>query len=162
MDLTRYVDTVRQELAVVAAAGGEEAQALAERLTAPLESAIRLMLLDALSSAAAEITSEIAPGSVHLRLRGQQPDFVVSRPVPESAPEARPAEAVPGDGPLSRINMRLPDELKARVDEAAAREGLSINAWLVRAVTAALEPPRSVNRHGSGGFGGDRYTGWAS
>jgi hypothetical protein len=162
MDLTRYVDSLRQELAVVAAAGGEEAQALAERLTAPLESSIRLMLLDALSSAAAEITSEIAPGSVHLRLRGQQPDFVVSRPTPESLPEARPAEAVPGDGPLSRINMRLPDELKARVDEAAAGEGLSINAWLVRAVTAALDPPRSVNRHGSRGFGGDRYTGWAS
>src|SRR5512133_3893285 len=64
MDLTQYVENLRRELAVAADAGGEDARALAERLTAPLESAIRLMLLDALSAAADEITRELAPGSV--------------------------------------------------------------------------------------------------
>ena len=42
MDLTPYVDKLREELAVAAEAGGEEARALAERLTAPLDSAVRL------------------------------------------------------------------------------------------------------------------------
>ena len=79
MDLQPYVDGVRHELGVAAAAGGADAQALAERLTAPLDSAIRLALLEALSDAASEITRELAPGSVDVRLRGREPEFVVSR-----------------------------------------------------------------------------------
>src|SRR3954465_6800353 len=82
MELTPYVDILRRELAVAAEAGGEEARALAERLTAPLESAVRLTLLDALSAAADEITRELAPGSAELRLRGGEPEFVVASPPP--------------------------------------------------------------------------------
>src|SRR5690606_927262 len=67
MDLTPHVERLRHELGVAAAAGGEEAQALAERLTAPLESAVRLMLLEVLAEAADEITRELAPGSVEMR-----------------------------------------------------------------------------------------------
>src|SRR6476659_11277952 len=78
MDITPYAENLRRELVVAAEAGGEDARALAERLTAPLESAVRLTLLDALSHAADEITRELAPGSVELRLRAGEPDFVVS------------------------------------------------------------------------------------
>src|ERR1700730_12227335 len=80
MDLTLYVNTLREELAVAAEAGGEDARARAERLTAPLESAVRLALLDALSAAADEITRDLAPGSVDLRPRGREPSFVVTAP----------------------------------------------------------------------------------
>ena len=90
MDLTPYVENLRRELAVAADAGGEDARALAERLTAPLESAVRLMLLDALSAAADEITRELAPGSVELRLRAGEPDFVVT-----PAPADEPLEPAP-------------------------------------------------------------------
>src|SRR3954470_8443201 len=92
MDLTQYVENLRRELAIAAGAGGDDARALAERLTAPLEPAIRLTLLDALSAAADEITRELAPGSVELRLRGGQPDFAVTpaprdEPVPDLVPQ---------------------------------------------------------------------------
>ncbi|MGH3243050.1 MAG: hypothetical protein ACRDNL_21915, partial [Spirillospora sp.] len=69
MDVTPYVDNLRRELAVAAEAGGADARALAERLTGPLESAARLMLLEALAAAAEEITRDLAPGSVDVRLR---------------------------------------------------------------------------------------------
>src|SRR5690349_19200660 len=136
MDLTPYVESLRRELATAAEAGGEDARALAERLTGPLESAVRLALLDALSAAAQEITSELAPGSVDLRLRGREPSFVVTPPPPEPAPPA-PADAVPppadDEGSMTRINLRLADHLKARIEQAATQAGLSTNAWLVRA-----------------------------
>src|SRR6478736_648389 len=110
MDLTQYVENVRHELAVAADAGGEDARALVERLTAPLESAIRLMLLDALSGAADEITRELAPGSVELRLRAGQPEFVVS-PAPVDEPAAdTPSPLAPPEGDdaaTARINLRL-------------------------------------------------------
>jgi len=89
MNLDTYVETLRRDLAVAAEAGGDEARALAERLSAPLESSIRLMLLEALSAAADEITCELAPGSVEVRLRSGEPEFVVATPPAEElAPEA--------------------------------------------------------------------------
>src|SRR4051812_36491188 len=118
MDLTLYVDSLRRDLAVAAEAGGEDARVLAERLTAPLESAIRLTLLDALSAAADEITRELAPGSVELRLRAGEPQFVATpapvdepvEPAPD-APSLAPPEA--DEGAMARINLRLPEQLKA-------------------------------------------------
>ena len=164
MDLTPYVENLRGNMAVAAEAGGDDARALAERLTAPLESAIRLMLLDALSAAADEITRELAPGSVELRLRSGEPDFAVTAAPADEPPEpaagaAAPAAALESDeGPVARINLRLPEQLKAGVEQSAARERLSVNAWLVRVAAAAVaheDRPRQ-----RGGRIGQAYTGW--
>ncbi|WP_405977570.1 hypothetical protein [Streptomyces sp. NBC_00158] len=159
MDLTPYIDTLRRELAVAAEAGGDDARELAERLTAPLESATRLTMLNVLSAAMDEITRELAPGSVDVRLRGLDPDFVVTLPTapgaPAPAPGAQtepllaPAPAEGDEGGTARVNLRLPAHLKARAEEAANREGTSVNAWLVRAVSAAVEGgarPRPAER----------------
>ncbi|WP_066944277.1 histidine kinase [Streptomyces lushanensis] len=171
MDLTPYIDTLRRELAVAAEAGGDEARELAERLTAPLESATRLAMLNVLSAAMDEITREIAPGSVDVRLRGLDPDFVVTAPPADggTAP-AEPAVSVeplhtqaPADGDeggTARVNLRLPAHLKARAEESASREGLSVNAWLVRAVSAAVDGgarPRTTEKAQAVG---QSFTGW--
>ena len=167
MNLGPYVDTLRQELGTAAAAGGDDARALAERLTAPLESAARLTLLDALSAAAAEITRELAPGSVDVLLRNREPVFVVTPPpADEPAPEPAPADVPPPvdgeDAATARINFRLPDSLKSRIEDAAGRAGLSVNAWLVRATAAALESSLRAESGGRGGpaRGQERYSGW--
>ncbi|AZQ71495.1 hypothetical protein EKH77_09990 [Streptomyces luteoverticillatus] len=138
MDLTPYVDTLRRELAVAAEAGGDEAREPAERLVAPLEAAARLTLLDALSAAMDEVTRELAPGSVDVRLRGLDPDFVVTPPPAGPFKTQPPADGDEG-GTTARVNLRLPAHLKARAEEAANRDGLSVNAWLVRAVSAAVD-----------------------
>jgi len=161
MDLTPYVDNLRRELAVAAEVGGEPARELAERLTAPLDAAARLTLLAALSGAAEEITRELAPGSVDVRLRGREPEFVVSRPMAPAEPAPMPANtpSEAEDGVMTRINLRLPEHLKARIEEAAGRSGLSANAWLVRAAAAVL----TENEPATGArSGGQRYTGWVS
>jgi hypothetical protein len=139
MDLQPYVDAVRHQLNLAASAGGQEAQALADRLSAPLESAIRLALLDALSAGAEEITSELAPRSVEVRLRGRDPEFVVSAPLDES-PTGKPFEVAFGDedGGTWRITLRLPEGLRTAVEAATRRDGSSLNAWLVRAVAKAI------------------------
>jgi hypothetical protein len=165
MNLTPYVESLRRELAVAAEAGGEDARAAAERLTALLESGIRLTLLEALSAAADEITRELAPGSVDLRLRAGEADFVVT-PAPADEP-ADPAPAAPpppagseaDEGATARINLRLPEQLKAGIEQAAGRERLSVNAWLVRAAAAALGQDDGRPRQ-RGGRIGQTYTGW--
>lgn len=172
MDLTRYVDELRRQLAIAAAAGGDEARELADRLTAPLDSAARLVLLEALSTAAGEISAELAPGSVDVRLRGGEPEFVVAAPavlpqVPGQGSETEGeagagAGAGAGGGATTRTTLRLPDHFKTQVEVAAARDGVSVNTWLVRAVAAGLG-------QGSGGpsaqaraerSGAVRHTGW--
>ncbi|WP_412751126.1 YlcI/YnfO family protein [Krasilnikovia sp. M28-CT-15] len=175
MDLTSYVSNLGREFATLAEAGGAETRALVERLSGSLESAIRMTLLDALSAAADEITRDLAPGSVELRLRGRDPNFVVTPPPTE--PLALPAEdaaatadrapdggpLIAEDGPAARINVRLPEQLKAAIEEAAANQGRSVNAWLVRAAAAALQRPDSEQRPEPRG-GGKRtkqgFTGW--
>jgi hypothetical protein len=170
MDLTPYVDTLRRELAVAAEAGGEEARALAERLTAPLESATRLVMLNVLSAAMSEITRELAPGSVDVRLRGLDPDFVVTPPPADGgapvepvapAEHLRPPVPAEGDeGGTARVNLRLPAHLKARAEEAANQEGLSVNAWLVRAVAAAVDGPGRPRTTERARTVGQSFTGW--
>ncbi|MCB7135547.1 toxin-antitoxin system HicB family antitoxin [Cellulosimicrobium marinum] len=179
MDLTRYVDELRHQLATAAAAGGDDARDLADRLTASLDAAARLMLLDALSDAAGEISAELAPGSVDIRLRGGSPEFVVAAPsAPPGPPTAvdqppAPTSASAADVPASgaadgdrgesvRTTLRLPEQLKAQVETAAARDGVSVNTWLVRAVTVALEQssggPTASGRAPQ--RSGNRVTGW--
>ncbi|MFE5309366.1 histidine kinase [Isoptericola sp. NPDC056605] len=170
MDLTRYVDELQQQLGTAAAAGGDEARELASRLTAPLDAAARLVLLEALSDAAGEISAELAPGSVDIRLRGGSPEFVVAVPARPSAvaaaPEADHAPAAPAaeaeGGATTRTTLRLPDHLKTQAETAAARDGVSVNTWLVRAVAAALEQstgrPAAQARPQQRGSG--RVTGW--
>jgi hypothetical protein len=159
MELEHYTTTLRDQLAAAAEAGGDDARAVADRLSVALEPAARLMLLEALAAAAGEITRELAPGSVELRLRANEPEFVVTAP-PAETEEPGPAEPfdTAADGAVARINLRLPDRLKAQVEQAAEREGLSINSWLVRAAATAVERGGATRR--SGPRGGQRYTGW--
>jgi hypothetical protein len=169
MDLTPYVGNLRHELVAAAENGTEEVRVIAERLIATLESATRLTLLDALAAAADEISRDLAPGSVDLRLRGRDPHFVVTTaqgnddtddgyPAAPAAHEQVPVPVNGKDGAIARINFRPPEHLKLRIDDAAAREGLSVNAWLVRVTTAAAEndnsTPRSSTRRGQ------NHTGW--
>jgi hypothetical protein len=173
MDLRPYVENLRNEFAVAAEGADPEGRALAERLFTQLEAATRLTLLDALSDAADEITRELAPGSVHVRLRGREPSFVVTVPSPPiedlddatgpAAPPAPVAASDGDDGGTSRINLRLPDHLKASIEEAASRAGLSVNAWLVRAAAGAVDAADPVRRptRRAESISGQRFTGWA-
>jgi hypothetical protein len=157
MDLQPYLDAVRHELIVAAAAGGADAAELADRLSAPLDSAMRLAILEALSDAAEEITRELAPGSVDVRLRGRDPEFAVNpAPLEDMGPVTDfPAEP-DDDGGTWRVTLRLPESLRAGVDVAARGAGLSVNAWMVRAVATALgadrrRPPQAgSDKHFSG------------
>ena len=169
MDLTHYVDDLQQRLVTAADAGGEDARQLAQRLAAPLDAALRLVLLDALSAAAGEISADLAPGSVDVRLRSGEPEFVVTAP-PARVAAATPADVAPAlvpdvgdaDGATTRTTLRLPDHLKSQVEVAAAVAGVSVNTWLVRAVAAALQPgagPAPRSRTATRGTA-NHVTGW--
>jgi len=161
MELGQYVSDLQRQAVESAVSGAEGTRAVAERLAAGLDAATRLVLLDVLSAAAGEITRDLAPGAVDLRLRGRDVEFVVTLPVTE--PEVDERHAAPADlddTSTSRTTLRLPDALKARVGDAAAADGLSVNTWLVRAVAAALQPRqrRSAQRELRSG---DSFAGWA-
>jgi hypothetical protein len=165
MDLDRHLPALQEQLALAIDPDDERARVLAQRLTAPLTAAVKLLLLDVLSEAAAEITRELAPGSVELRLRSGEPEFAVVLPVvPEGATDAGlppvPEPAAGGDGAVARFNLRLPEELKNRVEQAAAREGLSVNSWLVRAAAAAAGPGGPARPSDRAVRSANRYSGW--
>jgi hypothetical protein len=162
MHLAPYVSELHRQLAAAAGAQGEEGRAQAERLAPALDASARLMLLDALSAAAGEITAELAPGSVDLRLRGGEPEWVVTPPPADAdtGPAGTADWAGADEGATARINLRVPDGLKSRVEEAAGAAGLSVNAWLVRAIGAAVDGGSATAPRRDAG--GKRYTGWVT
>ena len=146
MELSPYIESVRAGVVNASSLADEQTQHVAQRLGTAIESSTRLALIQALSDAAGTISAELAPSSVELRMVGQDPEFVVSvqtaeaeptllMPEPESASEET-AEAE--DEPVARITLRLPQSVKLRVDDVASSEGISTNAWLIRAVMDAL------------------------
>ncbi|MGK5685350.1 hypothetical protein [Actinoplanes sp. URMC 104] len=143
MDLTPYLESLRADLAAAAAPAGPEIQRAAELLGHSLEASARLALLEALSDAAAEITTRLPDATVEVRLRGRDADLAVSRhaPPPPDPPAAPVAPAAADGGDLTRLTLRMPESLKTHVEQTAAAEGVSVNAWLVRAVTAAVNAP---------------------
>ncbi|MFE3448071.1 toxin-antitoxin system HicB family antitoxin [Nonomuraea sp. NPDC059194] len=172
MDLTQYIENLRREFGDAAEAAGSEARATADRLTGLLDSALRLTLIEVLSEAADELTREIEPGVVDVRIRGRQPEFVVTMPhawhagapgapQPPTAPPPPGPPEPPGDADqgTARMTLRLPEALKARIERAAATSGVSVNAWLVRALSGAVSepqppaPPPTIGR---------RISGWVS
>src|ERR1700712_374751 len=143
MDITPYVDSLRRDLLAAAGAAGPEAHAAAERLTFAIDPAARLALMEAISQAATEITAEMPAGSGDVRLDGRELAFVADAPRAPPAPPAAPAPpAPPGpedeeEGGIARITLRLPESVKTKAEEFAARSGHSLNTWLVNVVRTA-------------------------
>jgi hypothetical protein len=161
MDLSGHVARLHSELLVAAGPGDPAVAAAAERLASALDAGFRLTLLEALAEAAEEITRELAPGSVEVRLRGREPEFVVDPPpdyrVAVPLASARPAEL---DDATARLTLRLPEQLKAQVEAAAAAEGLSVNAWLVRRVAAVVNPTEPSDPATDWPTGRNHLRGW--
>ena len=138
MQLESHIQAIQQELAATAALGDEAAAEAARRMGEALAASLHLHLLDLLGEAALEITGQIEPGRVEVRLAGRDPELVVV------ADESASAEPVGyGEESSGRITLRLPESLKAGIEAAADREGISTNAWLVRTIARSLEQRQS-------------------
>jgi Ribbon-helix-helix protein, copG family len=148
MDLSPYIESVRTGVANASSLADEQTQHVAERLGTAIESSTRLALIQALSDAAGTISADLAPSSVEL---GMDPEFVVTVQTGEAEPTllmpetgiasteaSEPSSTETDEEPVARITLRLPQSVKARVDEMASSEGISTNAWLIRAVMDAL------------------------
>jgi HicB family len=153
MELRPFVEGLQADLEGIAAVGDDDVAEAARRLSAAVRASAGLRLLDALGEAALELTNQLPSGHVEVRVSGQDPTLVY---VEDEAEEAPPAAT--GDVELvARISLRLPEALKAAVEAAAAREGVSVNTWLVRSLTRLVSSAGGGGRRGPGnrltGFG---------
>lgn len=155
MNLSQYVDRLRADLTDAASAGDEEIRSAAERLAQALGPSSRMVMLEALSDASAEITGELESATVEVRLKGREPEFVVREvyeefpaPPPPPTPPTPPPPPSPeegGDGDVvARVTVRIPEWLKTRAEELASEQGQSLNSWIVNSVKAA-SGERAVN-----------------
>jgi hypothetical protein len=144
MDLSKYVEALRADVPAAAAVGGPDVARAADLVADALDASMRLVILDILTDTANDLTAALDGPSVEVRMRGREPELVVSGPAPEPVPAAVPAD----DEGTARLTLRLPETLKGRAEQAAAAEGISVNNWLVRAVHRALEPGPSFPNFG--------------
>src|SRR5947199_10138217 len=141
MQIDGYVQALREDLASVAAVGDESTARAADLLAVALESALGRRLLEALGEAALELSGQLEDGRVEVRFAGGDPELVLVRD--EEATAAEPAD----EAFTARISLRLPESLKARLEAAATRDGVSVNTWLVQVLGRVAEP-----RPSSGGI----------
>jgi hypothetical protein len=173
MDLSQYVRQLREDLASAAAAGDEQTQRTGALLGAAIEPAARLAIMNALSDLAAEVTAALGDRVVEVRLDGRDVRVAVSRD--ESAepdPEPRSPFGGFGDfrgdfkgadsGDISRITLRLVEQIKNQAEQAAAAQGMSLNSWVAQAVQGALAGHRKPGHHGerTRDRDGKRLRGW--
>lgn len=181
---------VRDQLDAAGAAVGGAVEEAAGRLAVLLEPALRLALQSALSEAAADLSAQLAgTARVEVRLEGGDPALTAT-PEPgapgvvpgapdgewggpgagmvpawgTSGEEAGDGEARPFDGTSTRFTLRVPEGLKARVDDAAAAAGVSVNTWFVhaaeRALAAATETFRPAGVSAPAARSGRSLSGW--
>ena len=132
MQVAPYIEALLADLEAIAAAGDESSAQAGARIAQALRASLGLRLLEVLSDAALELSAQIADGHVEVRLVGQDPNLVYV----EDERAAPPPDV--GEDASARITLRLPEPLKARIEEAASREGVSVNTWLVRALSRAV------------------------
>ncbi|WP_063044540.1 toxin-antitoxin system HicB family antitoxin [Nocardia pseudovaccinii] len=135
MDLNKYTAQLREDLIAAAALGDEKTQATAAALAAATESSARLALLAALSDLAAEVSAELGDRTVHVSVNGTDATVDV-RKNPAAENEHPTIEEMTGD--ISRVTLRMVEQLKSKAEEAAAASGVSLNSWLSNAVSGAL------------------------
>jgi hypothetical protein len=145
MNIERHVQAIQSDLTAAAELGDEASAATGERLAAAVESSLQLRLLDVLTEATLALNAQLSSGHVEVRLAGRDPEFVL---VEDRAGETEPPPA-PGDDLSARITLRLPEALKAQIELVASSEGVSANAWIVRALSRTLEPRSGRTRSGN-------------
>ena len=139
MKLSPHVDALRADLEAAAALGDERAAEVGERLADAATRSASLRFLDAVGEALLEANAQLPAGHLELRLAGSDPSVVFV----EEERAAPPATEEPS---AARLTLRLPESLKAQVEAAAAREGVSVNTWLVRALGRAVNQPQRPGR----------------
>lgn len=165
MDLTPYISRLREDLSAAASAGDEQTRKTAGALGAALEPAARLAIMNALADLAAEVTASLDDRVVELRLDGRDVRVVVHHQGGEpAAPPPQPEAGGFGEGgDISRITLRLLDQLKGQAERAASQQGVSLNSWVSQAVQGALHdrlgPGGPWTGGGRGGWDGRRGRG---
>jgi hypothetical protein len=167
MDLTPYLQSLRDDMLSAASIGDEQTRRSAALLTSALEPAARLAIMNALSDLAAEVTGALDDTTVDLRLEGRDLRVTVTKHAaadPDragwSGPEAGSYDLSDEDlgravrdagGELSRTTLRLVNDLKSQAEQAATAQGVSLNTYIQRAVSDAV---RSSLERGRGRRGG--------
>lgn len=162
MELSPYVSALRENLTAAAAAGDEQIRTAARVLAATLEPAARLAIMNALSDLAGEVTLALEDRVVEVRLDGQDVQVVVTS-TPTDEPEAveEPPPTVPdATGDITRITVRLLEELKSKAEEAASARGVSLNSFVSQAVQGALRDSARRGWGGNGPWGGQNWGQW--
>jgi len=154
MDLTPHLEAVRGDLESLA---DEQTRATFERLSRAIEPALQLRMLDVLGEASLELSQQLPGGHAEVRVAGRDAGLVYVQEGPAEPAEASDEE----EGGTVRLTLRMSEALKTKVEQAAAREGASVNAWLVRTITRGVEGKRFELEIGRNRRGGSRVTGWA-
>lgn len=148
MQLAHAINKLEAAVETQLNVAGPDVAAAGTQLMSALMPAINQTMMDVVSGAVTEISSQLETKTIDIRLVDGDPELVV-RDDPSAAPPPPPPPPPGGEHGEARITLRLPEYLKEIINEAASESGVSINSYVADALSndAAKKKRKPGTRH---------------
>lgn len=124
MKMSKFIDLLSADVKALGKLGGSEFESAVSRLIPTLAPVLRSRLLEALSEIANELEEQLLGAHLEARIQGDEIELVYIQD--GSVTRESPSDL------NARITLRLPEDLKSRIESAATKEGISLNSWLLK------------------------------
>jgi hypothetical protein len=139
MNTSHYLARIHSDLLSLGQLGGPEMIALTERLLPAMSPILQQRLVEQITLLVAE--HNLLAGAIVLELRMTPDELQLV------TPQLAPTTTEPIGELDARFALRLPTDLKERIDQLAGAEGISANTWMIRTLSTAATNP-SPTQHG--------------
>ncbi|MFN5059168.1 MAG: toxin-antitoxin system HicB family antitoxin [Chloroflexota bacterium] len=140
MNISNYLTTIKADLLRIIRLGGPELTQKGEEIGEAMAPALQHRLIEQVTVLVAEYNRQQGRDALALQLTPDEMELV-DRGVTQATPEPI--------GELdARFALRLPADLKERIDQHAAQEGISANSWMVRVLSQEIQQQQSSRTSG--------------
>ena len=124
MKMSKFIELLSNDIKALGKLGGQELDSAVSRLIPTLAPVLRTRLLEALTEIAEELSEQLPGAHLEARVQGDEIELIYFED--GSVTRESPADL------NARITLRLPEDLKSRIESAATKEGISLNSWLLK------------------------------
>lgn len=139
MNTSHYLARIHSDLLSLGQLGGPEMIAMTERLIPAMSPILQQRLVEQITLLVAEHNQLAGAIVLELRMTPDELQLVT--------PQLAPTTTEPIGELDARFALRLPTDLKERIDQLAGAEGISANTWMIRTLSTAATNP-SPPQHG--------------
>jgi len=135
MNTSHLFSHIRNDIDTLTAIGDAQVREAITRIYPVLEPMLQQRITTYLVTLVAAYNAQPGVAPLELRIDADRIEIV---------PQAATSVSEPIGELDARIALRIPSELKDKVEQAADAEGISVNSWIIRVLGAAVAKPSAT------------------